>query len=407
MREDKTQEIIRLQQEIISQMTEQRRRSLLSDLWGDETPALDEGKEPEKNIKGIERNVDKNTDKKAENKAELRAEEKQAEAEEKSFDELLEELNGLIGLENIKTEVRELMSLARIDSMRREKGLPTTDISLHMVFKGNPGTGKTMVARLISKMLKSLNVISKGQLIETDRAGLVAGFVGQTAQKTSEVVERAKGGVLFIDEAYTLSYKSENDYGREAIDTLLKLMEDFRRDLVVIVAGYDELMDGFIASNPGLKSRFNRFFSFEDYSDEELVKIFKLNIKKAGFLMGEGLEDALLERLKSIDKASFGNARGIRNLLENALVRQAVRLSALAEKAQPAASPVTVSQTAEKDISLDEKSLLTIEKEDILFGEGLNGETGESADKNTEKGEKEGEKTPIKGHNAGELKYVD
>lgn len=372
MREDKTQEIIRLQQEIISQMTDQRRRSVLNDLWGDEKlgPAFDE-KNDEKNgensrpekaekdgglFSGREDYFKLFEQRNAEKKLDEKPDKKPEEEPEQSFDELLKELNSLIGLDNIKNEVRELMSLAKIDEMRKEKGLPTTDISLHMVFKGNPGTGKTMVARLISKMFKSLNVLSKGHLIETDRSGLVAGYVGQTAKKTAEMVEKAKGGVLFIDEAYTLSYKSENDYGREAIDTLLKLMEDLRRDLVVIVAGYDELMDGFISSNPGLKSRFNRFFHFEDYSDDELINIFGLHLKKAGFLKGEGLDEALAERLKNIDKASFGNARGIRNLLEKALVRQAVRLS--------------------NEKELDEKSLITLEKEDILEPEQRAPENG-------------------------------
>ena len=176
-----------------------------------------------------------------------------------------------MGLETVKEEVKDLINLAVIYQKRRENQLPTADMSFHMVFSGNPGTGKTMIARLMARVYKVLGILSKGQLVEVDRSGLVAGYVGQTALKTSEVIEKAKGGVLFIDEAYALTNKEGNDFGQEAVDTLLKAMEDNREDLIVIVAGYEGLMEEFIHSNPGLESRFNRYLHFDDYTPEEML----------------------------------------------------------------------------------------------------------------------------------------
>ena len=180
--------------------------------------------------------------------------------------DLQAELDSYIGLATVKEEVRNLINMASVYKLRRQHDLPTTDMSLHMVFTGNPGTGKTMMARMMARIYRSLDILSKGQLVEVDRSGLVAGYVGQTAIKTQKVIQKALGGVLFIDEAYALNGKSENDFGQEAIDTILKAMEDHRDDLVVIVAGYTDLMDRFIHSNPGLESRFNRFLLFEDYT---------------------------------------------------------------------------------------------------------------------------------------------
>ncbi|MEI3407011.1 MAG: AAA family ATPase [Christensenellales bacterium] len=188
----------------------------------------------------------------------------------------MEQLDSLIGLESVK-EVRSLINLIKVRAMRKEHDLKVMDMSFHMVFTGNPGTGKTTVARLVAKIYKKLGFLSKGQLIETDRSGLVAGFVGQTAGKVTDVVNSALGGILFIDEAYALARKGmDNDFGDEAIDTLVKLMEDHRDDLVVIVAGYTDEMHDFLTSNPGLISRFNKYIDFPDYTDDELMAILEM-----------------------------------------------------------------------------------------------------------------------------------
>ena len=231
-------------------------------------------------------------------------------------------------MDAIKEEVRSLINMVQVYKLRREHDLPTTDMSLHMVFSGNPGTGKTTVARIMARIYHSLDILSKGQLVEVDRSGLVAGYVGQTALKTQKVIEKAMGGVLFIDEAYALNGKSENDFGQEAIDTILKAMEDHRDDLVVIVAGYTELMDRFIHSNPGLESRFNRFLMFEDYTPEQMAAIFKMQCKKGCYVLAEGTEELVRDFIaeESADD-SFGNARGVRNLFEHILVAQNNRLA--------------------------------------------------------------------------------
>ena len=199
-----------------------------------------------------------------------------------------------------------------------------------MVFSGNPGTGKSMIARMMARIYRSLGVLSKGELVEVDRSGLVAGYIGQTATKTSEVIQKAKGGVLFIDEAYTLSSKKgENDFGQEAIDTLLKAMEDQREDLIVIVAGYDGLMDEFIHSNPGLESRFNRYLHFDDYSIDEMMQILDLQLKKGQYQLDDEARAAVRDYIVTANTGSiaFGNARGVRNIFERLLVAQANRLS--------------------------------------------------------------------------------
>lgn len=245
------------------------------------------------------------------------------------IEDLLVELDGYIGLTAIKKEVRSLINMVTVYKMRREHDLPTTDLSLHMVFSGNPGTGKTTVARLMGRIYHSLEILSKGQLVEVDRSGLVAGYVGQTAIKTSRVIDSALGGVLFIDEAYALNGRSENDFGQEAIDTILKAMEDHRDDLVVIVAGYDGLMEDFIHSNPGLESRFNRYLHFDDYTLDEMMSIFESQCKKGCYELDD--EARILVRAfiqeENEDSVSFGNARGVRNLFEQILVHQANRLA--------------------------------------------------------------------------------
>ncbi len=250
------------------------------------------------------------------------------------LEELLEELNALVGLAEVKTEIRSLVNLIKVRKMREKYCLPEIEMSYHMVFTGNPGTGKTTLARLVGKIYKELGILSHGEMTETDRSGLVAGYVGQTALKVKEVVEKAVGGVLFIDEAYALASTGANDFGGEAIDTLVKLMEDHRDNLVVIVAGYTEEMKRFLKSNTGLVSRFNRFIPFPDYSTEELVEILEGMAKKAGLVLEEGLKDKVagyLDTLEPKEKSEFGNARGIRNVFETMVVNQANRLVTMEE----------------------------------------------------------------------------
>ena len=251
----------------------------------------------------------------------------------RTLEDLLKELDDLVGLERVKTDVRQLINFLKVQQMREEKGMVSLPISRHLVFYGNPGTGKTTIARLMSQVYRTLKVLSRGQLVESDRADLVAGYVGQTALKVKEVVNKALGGVLFIDEAYSLNSEGRgNDFGQEAVETLLKLMEDHRHDFVVIVAGYTDKMDEFISSNPGLRSRFNRFLHFDDYNPEQLVEIFKGFCRKAAFKLTTETEAKLLEMFNLLDLVrdeSFGNARTARNLFEMTISKQANRIVSL------------------------------------------------------------------------------
>ena len=264
------------------------------------------------------------------------AEAAQSAEPEPSLEELMEKLDELVGLENIKKSVKSLINYVKIRKLREEIELPNPPLSLHMVFTGNPGTGKTTVARILSGLYRAIGVLSKGQLVEVDRSGLVAGFVGQTALKTSDVVKSALGGILFIDEAYALAPEvgTGNDFGREAIDTLLKLMEDHRDDLIIIVAGYSEPMERFITSNPGLESRFNRYFMFEDYNSEELYAIFNSMCVKSEYILTEDATEFAREHFRVLyefREENFGNARHVRNFFENIVTVHSDRVSALTD----------------------------------------------------------------------------
>ena len=241
----------------------------------------------------------------------------------------MDQLNSLIGLSGVKKEVNSLINMMKINKIRESRGFSTANVSRHLVFLGNPGTGKTTVARLLSKIYKQLGALEKGQLVEVDRAGLVAGYVGQTALKTKEKIDEAMGGILFIDEAYTLA-KGGNDFGQEAIDTILKAMEDNRDAFIVIVAGYPEPMEDFLNSNPGLKSRFNKSIFFEDYSPEELFSILSGFCSKIGVSFDEKARNAVkqyIEILCENKPENFANGREMRNLFEAAISNQANRLA--------------------------------------------------------------------------------
>lgn len=252
---------------------------------------------------------------------------------EETMEELMEKLNSLIGLAGVKQEVNTLINFLKIKRLRERRGFKTADVSKHLVFLGNPGTGKTTVARLISKIYKQLGVLEKGQLVEVDRTGLVAGYIGQTALKTKEKIDEAMGGILFIDEAYTLA-KGGSDFGQEAIDTILKAMEDNRENFVVIVAGYPRPMKDFLESNPGLKSRFNKSILFEDYSKNELYEIFETLCKSNDILLNANASlylKSYLEKLCANKPENFANGREMRNLFETTLSNQANRLALLTD----------------------------------------------------------------------------
>ena len=288
-----------------------------------------------------------------------------------------EELNNMIGLSTVKNEINTLCNFVIMKKKREAEGLKSPSISYHCVFTGNPGTGKTTVARLLAGIYKDLGVLKKGHLVETDRSGLVAEYVGQTAVKTNKIIDSALDGVLFIDEAYTLANGGTNDYGPEAIATLLKRMEDDRDRLVVILAGYNNEIENFINSNPGLRSRFNRYIHFEDYTASELYDIFCLQVKKGEYTLTDDASQYLQERLKAIvsDKPKdFGNARYVRNLFEKTVEAQANRLAA--------------------KTTLTKEELTQITKDDIMWKESghsivskqvtLNHQSYQKAKQNTE-----------------------
>ena len=314
----------------------------------------------------------------------------------------MEELNELIGLKTVKHDVEELVGLAKVRKMREEKGMKAVPMSLHLVFSGNPGTGKTTVARILGKLYKEIGILSTGQMIETDRSGLVAGYVGQTAIKTQKKIQEAMGGVLFIDEAYTLNQKDES-FGQEAIDTILKAMEDHRDEFVVIVAGYTELMKDFIESNPGLKSRFNKFFEFPDYTVDELQQIFELQCEKYQYKLTDEADAAVREeiiRLESEKGENFANAREVRNLFEKIITNQAARVSELENPDEETLSTITIddlTDTFEEEFEKELQAREAREREIIEALEDIKEANAEAAAKQAKKGKKIKlpEKTPV------------
>lgn len=252
-------------------------------------------------------------------------------ASAEGLQELMDELNSLVGLDEIKRDVESLIGFVKMQKMRQQIGMQSVPVSLHLVFSGNPGTGKTTVARILAGLYREIGILESGHLVEVDRSDLVAGYVGQTAIKTQEKIKEAMGGVLFIDEAYMLA-KDSNDFGQEAIDTLLKAMEDNRDSFVVVVAGYKDLMEKFINSNPGLRSRFNKYFHFKDYSSDELIKIFEMMCKKYEYSYDEETRSCVVDMICKMvlnKNENFANARDIRNLFESIITRQAMRVSSM------------------------------------------------------------------------------
>lgn len=265
-----------------------------------------------------------------------------------SLEDLQKQLDSMIGLAGVKEQVHSIINELKIDELKRSRGFKVSNTSKHLVFKGNPGTGKTTIARLLSKIYRELGILEKGQLVEVDRSEIVAGYVGQTALKTKEKIDEAMGGILFIDEAYTLA-KGENDFGQEAIDTLLKAMEDHRDEFIVIVAGYDEPMESFLQSNPGLKSRFNEYIHFDDYSEEELFLIFGLLCEQNDFRMDLEAQETLkyyLNDLCNHKPDNFANGREMRNLFDKSKKSHSNRLASLNE--------------------ISDEDLITFKKDDVL-----------------------------------------
>lgn len=266
-------------------------------------------------------------DNKKENKKDAKA--KETKTKDEIIHELFAELDSLIGLNNVKKLVKEIYAFVEIQKKRKEAGLVVEPLVLHMIFRGNPGTGKTTVARIISKLLKEIGVLSKGHMIEIERADLVGEYIGHTAQKTREQIQKAIGGVLFIDEAYSLARGGEKDFGKEAIDSLVKAMEDKKDDLILILAGYTKEMDWFMNTNPGLRSRFPIHIDFPDYNIEELFLIGEKMLKTKEYILTSDAKNELTKLLKnnSLNGHEYnGNARFVRNVIERSIRKQALRL---------------------------------------------------------------------------------
>ena len=273
-------------------------------------------------------------------------EENPDEEDTRSLEDLIQELNQLIGLQKVKEKVTDLIAYKKVQSLRKQHSLKTSSSTLHLAFIGNPGTGKTTVARIIGLIYKKLGILSKGHFTEVSRTDLIAGYQGQTALKVKKVVEQAKGGVLFIDEAYSITENDHSDsYGRECLTELTKALEDYRDDLVVIVAGYTEPMQKFFDSNPGLRSRFNTFIEFDDYNEEELLLIFRQMCDKNDYTLTPEAEQKIKQRIKEevINKNSnFSNGRFVRNLYDDLVLNQARRVSKIADPTLQDLQEITV-----------------------------------------------------------------
>ncbi|GHT83009.1 hypothetical protein FACS1894125_6270 [Actinomycetota bacterium] len=308
--------------------------------------------------------------KKIEGREKADTQKSEEEIKHKTLEEAMSELNELTGMKEVKAQINELTQLVKVNKLRKEQGIDGAEVSYHLLFLGNPGTGKSTVSRIVADIYWNLGVVKKGQLIETERAKIVKGYVGQTAKNMLDICETARGGVLVIDEAYSLANKGENDYGHEALETLLKFMEDNREDIVVIACGYTKEMQLFIASNSGIKSRFSNFIDFDNYTPEECLQILDKMLKKYQIeLKDDKLRKVLLDFFGIADNdPNFANARAVRNLEEYIIAIQSTRLGEKGDRATKTQNEILYKAHAEPDDKVEaitKKDLTTVILEDI------------------------------------------